>query len=167
MSEATRHRILIVDDDVNLCEVLADLLETSGFEAKSVADGSGMLAELARGGYSLVLLDLRLKQEDGLALARALRTRSRIPIIMLTGQGDDTDRVLGLETAADDFEMKPFSNRELVARIRALLRRTSEIGAPPSLRTDAVSHERYRFGDWIINLSSRELSDVRGTACEL
>lgn len=162
-----KHEILIVDDDEALCEVLVEVLEIAGFTARAVSDGSAMLSALAHGAFSLVLIDLRLKQEDGMELARALRQRSRIPIIMLTGKGNDTDRVLGLETAADDFVMKPFDNRELIARIRALLRRSSETAAARSVRLDPVSHERYRFAHWIFNLSARKLTRTDGTECEL
>lgn len=162
-----KHEILIVDDDDNLCDTLSAVLESAGFAAQCAADGGTMLAKLARGAFSLVLIDLRLQNEDGMQLARELRQRSRIPIIMVTGQGDDTDRVLGLETAVDDFVMKPFNNRELIARIRALLRRSTEVGLPRATRADAVGHARYRFDRWVVNLSTRTLSDVDGTACEL
>ena len=167
MDEPTRHEILIVDDDDNLCDTLSAVLESAGFAAQCAADGSTMMAKLARGAFSLVLIDLRLQNEDGMQLARELRQRSRIPIIMVTGQGDDTDRVLGLETAVDDFVMKPFNNRELVARIRALLRRSAEAGMPRATRADPVGHARYRFERWVINLSARTLSHVDGSRCEL
>jgi two-component system OmpR family response regulator len=162
-----KHEILIVDDDEGLCETLSAVLEGAGFAAHAVPDGAAMLAALARGAYSMVLMDLKLRHEDGMELARQLRQRSRIPIIMLTGQGDDTDRVLGLETAADDFVMKPFNNRELVARIRALLRRSTELGSARSSRLDPVSHERYRFAGWVINITARKLLREDGTECEL
>lgn len=167
LGAVAKHEILIVDDDEALCEVLVEVLEVAGFIARAVPDGRGMLSALAHGAYSLVLIDLRLRQEDGMELARALRQRSRIPIIMLTGKGNDTDRVVGLETAVDDFVMKPFDNRELVARIRALLRRSAETGGARSLRLDPVSHERYRFANWICNLTSRKLTHIDGTECEL
>jgi two-component system OmpR family response regulator len=167
VDEVTRHEILIVDDDDNLCDTLSAVLESAGFAAQCAADGATMMAKLARGAFSLVLIDLRLQNEDGMQLARELRQRSRIPIIMVTGQGDDTDRVLGLETAVDDFVMKPFNNRELVARIRALLRRSTEVGMPRSTRADPVGHARYRFDRWVVNLSTRTLSHVDGSRCEL
>jgi len=162
-----KHDILIVDDDETLCETLSAVLEAAGFSAHAVSDGSAMMAALSRGAFSMVLIDLKLRHEDGMELARKLRARSHIPIIMLTGQGDDTDRVLGLETAADDFMMKPFNNRELVARIRALLRRTVEMSMPRSHRLDPISHERYRFADWVINLTTRQLMRADGSECEL
>jgi two-component system OmpR family response regulator len=167
LAAAAKHEILIVDDDEALCEVLAEVLEIAGFTARAVSDGSAMLSTLAHGAFSLVLIDLRLRQEDGMELARALRQRSRIPIIMLTGKGNETDRVLGLETAADDFVMKPFDNRELVARIRALLRRSSDTGNARAVRVDPVSHERYRFAGWVFNLTARKLMRADGTECEL
>ncbi|WP_019658692.1 response regulator [Variovorax atrisoli] len=167
MNIVAKHEILIVDDDEALCEVLSDVLEAAGFAVQAVPDGSTMFSALARGAFSLVLIDLRLRHEDGMELARALRQRSRIPIIMLTGKGNEMDRVLGLETAADDFVMKPFDNRELIARIRALLRRASEVGMARATRVDPVGHERYRFGDWVLNLTTRKLMRASGEECVL
>jgi two-component system OmpR family response regulator len=167
MNGVPKHQILIVDDDADLCATLIAVLEGAGFATHAVPDGPRMLQMLARGAFSLVLIDLKLQFEDGMEVARSLRQRSRIPIIMLTGHGDDTDRVLGLETAADDFVMKPFNNRELIARIRALLRRSGDVGMGRATRTDPVSHERYRFGNWLINLTARRLERADGSECEL
>ena len=115
--------ILIVDDEADMRELLCDLIESNGLGAKAVEDGSAMRRELDSGNYALLILDLRLRREDGLTLARAVRETSAIPIMILTGKGDETDRILGLELAADDYLMKPFNPRELLARVRALLRR--------------------------------------------
>lgn len=167
MLDVVKPEILVVDDDPEVCETLVDLLEASGFRAQAVPDGLMMAARLDQRAFSLVIIDLRLKKEDGIELARQLRTRSRIPIIILTGQGTAADRILGLETAVDDFVAKPFDNRELVARIRALLRRAAESGMPRSLRTDRLSHERYLFGDWTLNITARELRQSDGTPREL
>ena len=118
-------RVLIVDDEADMREMLCDLIESAGLMAVAVEDGVAMRAELAAGGYSLLILDLRLNREDGLTLARSVRANSAIPIIILSGKGDETDRILGLELAADDYLMKPFNPRELIARVRALLRRAN------------------------------------------
>ena len=119
MSNSLPPRLLIVDDEAAMRELLCDLVESAGLRATAVADGTAMREQLALGDYALLLLDLRLKREDGLTLARAVRETSAIPIIILTGKGDETDRILGLELAADDYLMKPFNPRELIARIRA------------------------------------------------
>ena len=103
MSESVRQRILVVDDEADMRELLQDLFEDSGYDVLTVSNGQGMRDALQEGAYSLVILDLRLKGEDGMLLARELRESSSIPIMMLTGKGDETDRILGLELAADDF----------------------------------------------------------------
>ena len=117
MSNSLPPRLLIVDDEAAMRELLCDLVESAGLRATAVADGAAMREQLTLGDYALLLLDLRLKREDGLTLARAVRETSAIPIIILTGKGDETDRILGLELAADDYLMKPFNPRELIARI--------------------------------------------------
>ena len=122
--ETSKSRILVVDDEPDMVASLEDLLRQAGFEADGAGNGVQMHEALARSTYALILLDLRLKSEDGLTLARELRQRSAIPIIMISGASDETDRVLLLELAADDFLVKPFSPRELLARVRAVLRRS-------------------------------------------
>jgi len=157
MTETVRQRILVVDDELAMRELLQDLLEDGGYDVLTVADGGAMRQALDQSAYALVILDLRLKGEDGMQLARALRQQSSIPIMMLTGKGDETDRILGLELAADDFLMKPFNNRELLARVRAMLRRTTQLSAPLARREDTYSHERLTFDHWVLDLTSREL----------
>ena len=144
MSNSLPPRLLIVDDEAAMRELLCDLVESAGLRATAVADGAAMREQLTLGDYALLLLDLRLKREDGLTLARAVRETSAIPIIILTGKGDETDRILGLELAADDYLMKPFNPRELIARIRALLRRTrgEQVMAVPDTRPQ----QAVRFG---------------------
>src|SRR5437773_6230063 len=117
----TGARVLIVDDDPAMCETLVDLLESSGLFAASVEDGAAMSRAIAADAYDLLLIDLRLRREDGLTIARSVRETSDVPIIILTGKGDDTDRILGLELVADDYLTKPFNPRELIARVRAVL----------------------------------------------
>ena len=159
-------RILIVDDEQDMRDLLIDLIESGGFRAQAVADGTEMQRALAAGDHALLILDLRLRREDGLALARAVRQDSAIPIMILTGKGDETDRILGLELAADDYLMKPFNPRELLARVRALLRRAGGELAPqraPRNDRDDVT----RFGDWVLDFSTRTLRSADDRPCAL
>ena len=164
MSE-TANRILIVDDEADIRELLLDLFDAHGFSAQAVANGEAMREARQNSQFDLVLLDLRLKGEDGLMLARELREQSNIPIMMLTGKGDEMDRILGLELAADDFLMKPFNNRELVARARALLRRSASLTNSPNdsqLISRNTDHERLGFDGWVMDLTARTLTRPDG-----
>lgn len=170
-----RTRVLVVDDDADLRASLNDMLSQAGFDVVEAADGQQMRAALSQGEPALVLLDLRLRGEDGLTLARGLRAQSAVPLIMISGQSDETDRVLLLELAADDFLIKPFSARELVARVRAVLRRTQPAAAAP-LPPATISRPTARaagngdclcFGPWRLNVKARELSDGEGKTCPL
>lgn len=166
----TRVRVLVVDDDADLRASLDDMLSQAGFAVIEAADGHQMRAALAQGEPALVLLDLRLKGEDGLTLARGLRAQSAVPLIMISGQSDETDRVLLLELAADDFLIKPFSARELVARVRAVLRRTRQPGpaaCPVAVARPGGSGDYLCFGPWRLNVKARELVDQQGTVCPL
>src|SRR5579862_5319972 len=116
--------ILVVDDDPLMRELIGEYLSENELRVSLAADGAEMAAALAVSVVDMVLLDLRLNGEDGMQLARKLREDSGIPVIIVTGKKDEADRVMGLEFAADDYITKPFSNRELLARIRAVLRRT-------------------------------------------
>lgn len=167
MTNAVQQRILVVDDEIDMRELLQDLLEDSGFSVLAVADGSSMRQALDAAPYALIILDLRLKGEDGMQLAREVREHSSIPIMMLTGKGDETDRILGLELAADDFLMKPFNNRELLARVRAMLRRTTQLSTPMVRKDDTYSHERLSFDGWVMDLTSRELAGSDGEPVSL
>ena len=166
MTQPVTQSVLIVDDEVSMREMLVDLLESSGFVATAVATGDAMLAEFGQSRYDLILLDLRLKGEDGLTLARALRQQSNVPIMILTGKGDETDRILGLELAADDFLMKPFNPRELLARIRALLRRSMQLNVAME-SVPAASHDCYYFAGWTVDMTARELKDAQQRTCSL
>src|SRR5271156_1114829 len=119
-----RPHLLIVDDDREIRGLLAQYLEKHDFRTTAVADGKEMRRTLERSHVDLVVLDLMLPGEDGLSLCRELRTRSQIPVIMLTARGEDVDRIIGLELGADDYLPKPFNPRELLVRIKAILRRT-------------------------------------------
>jgi two-component system, OmpR family, phosphate regulon response regulator OmpR len=145
--------ILAVDDDAGLRELLQEYLTAQGYQVTAVADGAAMDAHLAEHTADLVILDLMLPGEDGLSLARRLRTRGDVPIIMLSARGDDVDRIVGLEVGADDYLAKPFNPRELLARIRALLRRTES----PHPGNEVVKQGIHRFGEFLLNIESRDL----------
>jgi len=152
-------RVLVVDDDQRLRELVVRYLTEQGFEVRAVADAAGMDKQLARERYDLVVLDLMLPGEDGLAICRRLRgekgAQSTAPaIIMLTAKGDDVDRIVGLEMGADDYLPKPFNPRELVARINAVLRRRQPAGPPGAPASDTEVH---RFGAFEFNLATRSL----------
>jgi two-component system OmpR family response regulator len=146
--------ILIVDDHREIRDLVARALAREGFRVSAAADGRAMRKLMADSRVDLILLDLMLPGEDGLSLCRTLRAESDTPIIMLTAKGDEVDRVIGLEMGADDYLPKPFGSRELVARIRAVLRRTRNRAepAPPERRP-----RRYRFDRWELDTGAREL----------
>src|SRR5258706_7353219 len=157
-SMALPKRILAIDDDDAIRGLVSEYLGENGFEVLLGAGGDDMNRILARETVDLVVLDVKLPGEDGFSLARALRSRSNVPIIMLTGQGQEIDRVAGLELGADDYLTKPFSPRELLARIRAVLRRrepAAEVGAAaPAQRGEGRA---FRFSGWELALGSRRL----------
>ena len=148
-------RILVVDDDQRLRDLLVRYLGEKGYEVKAVPDAAGMDKQLARDRYDLIVLDLMLPGEDGLAICRRLRAQNAGPaIVMLTAKGDDVDRIVGLEMGADDYLHKPFNPRELLARVNAVLRRRAPAG-PPGAPTAGI--ELYRFGPFELNLGTRTL----------
>lgn len=150
-----RYRILLVDDDARLRDLLNRYLSEQGFSVKAVADAVAMDRALHREHYDLMVLDLMLPGEDGLAICRRLRAaESALPIVMLTAKGDDVDRIVGLEMGADDYLPKPFNPRELVARINAVLRRQPQ--SPPGAPTG--DDEVVAFGRVEVNLGTRTLS---------
>jgi two-component system OmpR family response regulator len=140
---------VVVDDDAQIREALADALTDNGYRATTVANGEQLWQVLKDSACDLLLIDLYLDRENGLRLARQVRQESDVPIIMLTGKGDETDQILGLELVADDFLMKPFNLRELLARINALIRRSIRLGRPLPTMIDA-DHECLFFGKWPI-----------------
>jgi two-component system phosphate regulon response regulator OmpR len=146
-------QILVVDDDAALRALLGDYLAGEGFSVAGAEDGVAMDAWLTEHETDLVILDLMLPGEDGLTLARRLRARADVPIIMLSARGDDIDRIVGLEVGADDYMPKPFNPRELLARIRAVLRRRAP-SASPEIREDAGC---IRFGPYRLDFGQREL----------
>jgi two-component system phosphate regulon response regulator OmpR len=154
MSALTAPRILVVDDDPDLCELLRSYLGANGFEVQTAGDGVAMRAALAAGLPDAIVLDLMLPGEDGLSLTRSLRAQSSIPIpiLMLSARGEEMDRVIGLEVGADDYLAKPFGPRELLARLRALLRR----GQPN--QAEAVVADGYAtFGPFSLDNAGRRL----------
>ncbi|MEM6548284.1 MAG: response regulator [Pseudomonadota bacterium] len=146
---ADNTRILVVEDDPEVGPLIADLLEREGFEAIVAADGAAMDVTLSRTTVDLVVLDLMLPGEDGLSICRRLKASTDYPILMLTAKKEDIDRIIGLEIGADDYLGKPFNPRELVARIRAILRRVRP--APEQAR------EKLCFVGWQLDLSARAL----------
>ena len=149
-------RILVVDDDQRLRDLLVKYLSGEGFEVKAVPDARAMDKQLGRERYDLVVLDLMLPGEDGLAICRRLRAQQTSPaIIMLTAKGDDVDRIVGLEMGADDYLPKPFNPKELLARIKAVLRRRNPSGPPGA---PGAGGELHRFGTFEFNLATRSLT---------
>ncbi len=156
--------ILIVDDHRELRDLVSRALTKEGFRVSAAADGRAMRKVLADGRIDLILLDLMLPGEDGLALCRSLRAESNIPIIMLTAKGDELDRVIGLEMGADDYLPKPFGSRELVARIKAVLRRSTDDA--PAARAGERPRQ-YQFDRWRLDTGARELIGDDGSTVAL
>lgn len=155
--------ILIVDDDPGLRELLVDYLGQNGFEARAVPDGAALWSSLAAGPADLLILDLMLPGDDGLELCRQLRAGDErwrtLPVIMLTARGEETDRIVGLEIGADDYLPKPFNPRELLARIRGLLRRSRMVqGQPDAAPGTPEAGTRYRFAGWLLDPAAHTLT---------
>jgi two-component system, OmpR family, response regulator len=152
--------ILIVDDDFEIRSLLADYLESNGYHAVTAHDGVAMAQAIADADtqIDLLVLDLNLPGEDGLVLCRRLRAGSNLPVIMLTARGDPLDRIVGLEIGADDYLAKPFEPRELLARIRSVLRRSQ---APP-VRNGQAMRQQLRFAGWTLDLAAGHLVDPAG-----
>ncbi|MEK8053448.1 response regulator [Ideonella sp. DXS22W] len=160
--------ILIVDDDAEIRLLLGRYLEKNGLRSTAVADGRAMWRALDDGAFDLVVLDLMLPGDDGLTLCRDLRARrGDIPVLMLTARGEETDRIVGLEMGADDYMAKPFSPRELLARVKAILRRARSL--PPNLRPAAGEAQgaRLRFGGWLFDTVQRHLVSPAGEVTPL
>jgi two-component system OmpR family response regulator len=159
---SAKTRILCVEDDADIARMLTDVLKESGFEPVSVGSGAAMDVILEQGNIDIIILDVMLPGEDGFSICRRLRATSSIPIIIATARGEEIDRVLGLEFGADDYVTKPFSSRELVARIRALLRRTESVPGLSHYRT-----QRLTFAGWCIDPATRVLLDPEGVKIAL
>ena len=158
-----KDRILIVDDDPEIRRLLVDYLEKHGFETVAARDGREMWQGLERHAIDLVVLDLMLPDTDGLTLCRDLRARSNMPVLMLTARGEEADRIVGIEMGADDYLVKPFSPRELLARIKSILRRTRAL--PPNLRPE--SQRCLAFAGWRLDTATRALTAPDGVVVPL
>ena len=155
----TARHIAIVDDDREIRSLLTQFLEKHGFRVTAVGDGRSLRRLMASQRIDLVVLDVMLPGgEDGLTICRQLSATSQLPIIMLTGKSDEVDRIIGLEIGADDYLAKPFNPRELLARVRNVLRRWDFAPRKP----DAREVSRYRFASWTLDTAARELSDAAG-----
>ena len=151
---ATQDHILIVDDDAETRSLLQQYLQKQGYRVTSAADGRALRGALVTARPDLIVLDLMLPGEDGLQLCRDLRTRSNLPVIMLTARGEETDRIVGLEMGADDYLAKPFNPRELLARIKSVLRRARAL--PENLEPEAA--KSYAFAGWTLDVATRNLT---------
>jgi len=149
--------ILVVDDEAEVRTLLRKCFEREGFQVAEAKDGAEMRAAIDARPISLITLDLTLGGEDGLELAREVRAKCNIPIVMISGKGDTIDRVVGLELGADDYITKPFQLREVLARVRAVLRRYAG-GGEASAAPSSSAHERYAFEDMLLDLTGRELT---------
>jgi two-component system, OmpR family, response regulator len=161
--DTTNSHVLLVDDDPDVCRLVSEYLEQNDLRVTAVNSGKEMLEVIGREVIDLLLLDLRLPGEDGLRLAQSIRASSGMPIVILTGRVDEADRVMGLELGADDYVTKPFSPRELLARVRAILRR-SRVDVGPG-RDETL--RAYRFGGWELNVRLYRLQAPDGRRVEI
>ena len=164
MDTSKAAHVLALDDDPSVRQMIADYLGDNEVRVTTLASGREIAEVMARELIDILVLDLRLPGEDGMQIARKLREESDVPIIMLTGRKDEADRVMGLELGADDYLTKPFSPRELLARIRALLRRSR---AQETVADGLARIRAYRFGGWELNVRLRRLTTPAGTAVVL
>ncbi len=144
------NKILLIDDDEELCELVSEYLSVEGFEVEAVHDGESGLNEALAEKHDLVILDVMLPKKNGFEVLRGLRGKSQIPVLMLTAKGDDMDKIVGLEIGADDYLPKPFNPRELVARLRAILRRTAN-----GEENQQVAHEKLQIDEVEVLVSAR------------
>jgi DNA-binding response OmpR family regulator len=163
-TDITPH-VLVIDDDPAMRQLIADYLGENDVRVTTVATGEEMSRVLAEQAIDVIVLDLRLAGEDGMDLAKKVRAESTIPIIMVTGKKDEADRVMGLELGADDYITKPFSPRELLARVRAVLRRYKILQDVLPARDE--KRRAYRFGGWELNLRTRRLTSPQGERIEI
>ncbi|MCU0239576.1 MAG: response regulator [Pyrinomonadaceae bacterium] len=151
------NKVLIIDDDEELCELVSEYLTVEGFEVTSVNDGENGLKKALKNEHDLVILDVMLPKKNGFDVLREFRQLLQTPVLMLTARGDDMDKIVGLEIGADDYLPKPFNPRELVARLRAILRRTQQ-----TTETDQINGEKIKVDDLEISISGRvaKLNDI-------
>lgn len=158
-----RPHLLLVDDERSIREPLAAYLQKNGFRVTAVGDAKAARAALAGYAIDLVVLDIMMPGEDGLSLCRHIRETGEIPVILLTAKSEETDRIVGLEMGADDYVLKPFSPRELIARIKVILRRASGGGA----QVRAPETESFAFAGWVLKAGERTLVDSEGVSVPL
>ncbi len=159
MSE--KKRLLLVDDENSIRKPLAEYLGENGFRVRDAADAAEARRLLAGHQFDIIVLDVMMPGEDGLSLCRHVREAHDIPVVMLTAKGEETDRIIGLEIGADDYVAKPFNPRELLARLKAVIRRSE---APPRMQEDTRA---LVFGDWVLRLDERVLMDRDGVSTAL
>jgi DNA-binding response OmpR family regulator len=164
VNAANTPHILVVDDDPDVRDLVGEYLGKNDMRVSAAASGREMFEAIDREAIDHVLLDLKLPGEDGMQLAHALRERASVPIVLLTGRSEEADRVMGLELGADDYVTKPFSPRELLARVRAVLRRYRVQATLPE-RDNA--RRAFRFAGWELNLKTRRLTSPQGAAVDL
>lgn len=155
--------LLIVDDERSIREPLSDYLGKNGFRVTRAENADKARAFLAAGGVDLAILDVMMPGEDGLSLSRFIRATSELPVILLTAKAEDTDKIVGLEMGADDYVVKPFNPRELIARIKTVLRRAGTVG----VRQEAPETQSYAFGPWVLKAGERMLVDKDNVAVPL
>jgi two-component system OmpR family response regulator len=161
--EEAKPHVLIVEDARDIREPLGRYLREHGYRATTAADSQAARKTMKGAAVDLVVLDIMMPGEDGLSLCRSIRETSQIPVILLTARGEEVDRIIGLEMGADDYIPKPFSPRELIARISAVLRRTQAL--PPRQKPPEAA--RIKFGDWTLDTGQRELIGIDGVAIAL
>jgi two-component system, OmpR family, response regulator len=164
MNTPTAPHLLLIDDDPVICQLVAEYMGKNDMRVSTGSSGRELFEILGREAIDLVLLDLKLPGEDGMQLARALRERATIPIVLLTGRNEEADRVMGLELGADDYVTKPFSPRELLARVRAVLRRYQLQATLPERDS---TRRAFRFAGWELKLLTRQLVSPKGHSVEL
>jgi two-component system OmpR family response regulator len=150
----TQDHILVVDDDAEIRALLREYLQKQGYRVTALADGKALRSAVETSRPDVIVLDLMMPGEDGLSLCRGLRAHSDVPIIMLTARGEETDRIVGLEMGADDYLAKPFSPRELLARVKSVLRRARSV--PDNLKRPEAGS--YRFAGWMLDVATRNLA---------
>lgn len=161
-------KILIVDDDLDICELLSQFLKSYNYEVHVAYDGTQMFEQLQNLTPDLMILDMMLPGDDGLTLCQKLRQTYRFPILILSAAGEETDRIVGLEVGADDYLAKPFNPRELLARIKAILRRsqgTSQAATPTAQKT--TEPYRYQFDEWILDTHTHEIFNSKNESINI
>lgn len=161
--DESKPHILVVEDARDIREPLARYIRENGYRATTAADAAAARKIMKASGIDLVVLDIMMPGEDGLSLCRFIRETSQTPVILLTARSEEVDRIIGLEMGADDYIAKPFSPRELIARVAAVLRRTQAL--PPRQKPPSAS--RIKFGDWVLDTGQRELIGADGVALPL